>query len=198
MNNQLEARLQVDRVLTFWFGQSDSPNYGKPKKEWFTKDAAFDEEVRSRFFSDYELAVSGKLDSWQKSPESCLALIILLDQFPRNLFRGKPEAFATDSKALTAAQYAVDNKFDSTFLPVQRWFIYLPFEHSENLEDQRKAVELFHQLSGDADSKSPIDYAIRHLEIIEKFGRFPHRNQILGRETTPEEAEFIKQPGSGF
>ena len=198
MNNQLEARLQVDRVLTFWFGKSDSSNYGKPKKEWFTKDTAFDEEVRLRFFSDYELAASGKLDYWQKYPESCLALIILLDQLPRNLFRGKPEAFATDSKALTAAQYAVDNKFDSTFLPIQRWFIYLPFEHSENLEHQRKAVELFHQLSGDADSKSPIDYAIRHLEIIEKFGRFPHRNQILGRETTPEEAEFIKQPGSGF
>jgi uncharacterized protein (DUF924 family) len=198
MNNQSHTSSQVNDVLDFWFGRSNSPEFGKVQKKWFEKDLAFDEEVRSHFLSQYELAASGQLDSWQESPESCLALIILLDQFPRNMFRGTPQAFATDSKALAAAEQAVKNKFDRELLPVQRWFIYLPFEHSENLEKQQKSVELFSNLQGEPDSESVINYAIRHLEIIERFGRFPHRNQILGRETTPEEAEFLKQPGSGF
>jgi uncharacterized protein (DUF924 family) len=198
MNNQSHTSSQVNEVLDFWFGRSNSPEFGKVQKKWFEKDLAFDEEVRSRFLAQYELAASGQLDSWQESPENCLALIILLDQFPRNMFRGTPQAFATDSKALAAAQHAVKNNFDRQLLPLQRWFIYLPFEHSENLEHQQKSVELFSNLQGEPDSESVINYAIRHLEVIERFGRFPHRNEILGRETTPEEAEFLKQPGSGF
>ena len=134
----------------------------------------------------------------QDSPENCLALILLLDQFPRNMFRGTPQAFATDSTALATAEYAVNHNFDRELLTVQKSFIYLPFQHSENLENQQKSVELFSQLSGEPDSDSLIEYALQHLVIIERFGRFPHRNQILGRETTPEEAEFLKQPGSGF
>ena len=114
------------------------------------------------------------------------------------MFRGTPQAFATDSKALATAEYAVKNNFDRGLLTVQKWFIYLPFEHSENLEQQQKSVELFRHLSGEPDSDSVIEYAMQHLEIIQRFGRFPHRNQILGRETTSEEAEFLKQPGSGF
>ncbi len=188
----------MNEVLDFWFGRSNSPEFGKVQRKWFEKDEDFDTEVRSGFLPQYELAASGKLDSWQESPDNCLALIILLDQFGRNMFRGTPQAFATDSKALAAAQYAVNNNFDRELLTVQKWFIYLPFEHSEDLEHQQKSVELFSRLQGEPDSKSVIDYAIRHLEIIERFGRFPHRNQILGRETTPEEAEFLKQPGSGF
>ena len=198
MNNQSHTSLKVNEVLDFWFGRSNSPEFGKIQKKWFEKDLAFDEEVRSGFLSQYELAASGQLDSWQESPENCLALIILLDQFPRNMFRGTPQAFATDSKALAAAERAVENKFDRQLLPVQRWFIYLPFEHSENLEHQQKSVELFSNLQGETDSELVINYAIRHLEVIERFGRFPHRNQILGRETTPAEAEFLKQPGSAF
>lgn len=188
----------MNKVLDFWFGRSHSPEFGKVQNKWFKKDADFDAEILTNFLPQYELAASGQLDSWQDSPENCLALIILLDQFSRNMFRETPQAFATDSKALAAAQHAVNNNFDRQLLTVQKWFVYLPFEHSENLEHQQKSVELFRQLSGEPDSDSVIDFAIRHLKIIERFGRFPHRNQILGRETTPEEAEFLKQPGSGF
>ncbi|MBW4492012.1 MAG: DUF924 domain-containing protein [Oscillatoria princeps RMCB-10] len=188
----------VEEILGFWFGQPGEAGYGKPRKVWFVKDPAFDQEVRLRFLADYELAAAGKLEDLQSTPAGCLALVILLDQFPRNMFRGQPQAFATDSQALFVAQHAVDRGFDKQMLPVQRWFIYLPFEHSENLEHQRRSVELFRQLSDDPDSADTIDYAVRHLEIIERFGRFPHRNKILGRETTPEEAEFLKQPGSSF
>lgn len=198
MNDRAETRLPAQEILDFWFGKSNSPEFGKSQKKWFEKDLAFDSEVRSRFLPQYESAVSGQLDSWQDYPQECLALIILLDQFSRNMFRGTPQAFAADSKALIAAEQAVNNKFDRELLPVQRWFIYLPFEHSENLAHQQKSVELFSQFSNDPDSAFVFDYARRHLEIIERFGRFPHRNQILGRETTPEEAEFLKQPGSGF
>jgi uncharacterized protein (DUF924 family) len=198
MNDRPETALPAREILDFWFGESNSPEFGKSQKKWFEKNLEFDSEVRSRFLLQYELAVSGQLDSWQDSARECLALIIILDQFSRNMFRGTPQAFAADSKALIAAEKAVKNKFDRVLLPVQRWFIYLPFEHSENIENQQKSVELFSQLGGDSENEMVIDYARRHLEIIDRFGRFPHRNQILGRETTPEEAEFLKQPGSGF
>jgi uncharacterized protein (DUF924 family) len=198
MNDRPETALPAREILDFWFGESNSPEFGKSQKKWFEKNLEFDSEVRSRFLSQYELAVSGQLDSWQDSARECLALIIILDQFSRNMFRGTPQAFAADSKALIAAEKTVKNKFDRVLLPVQRWFIYLPFEHSENIENQQKSVELFSQLGGDSENEMVIDYARWHLEIIDRFGRFPHRNQILGRETTPEEAEFLKQPGSGF
>ncbi|MCW6049476.1 DUF924 domain-containing protein [Lyngbya sp. CCAP 1446/10] len=188
----------MNEVLDFWFGRSNSPEFGKVQNKWFKKDANFDAEILTNFLPQYELAASGQLDSWQDSPENCLALIILLDQFPRNMFRATPQAFATDSKALASAEYAVNNNFDRELLQVQKWFMYLPFEHSENLEHQQKSVELFRQLSGEPDSGSVIDFAVRHFKIIERFGRFPHRNQILGRETTLAEAEFLRQPGSGF
>jgi len=189
---------KVDEILNFWFGQPDEANYGKQRSFWFTKTAEFDREVQTRFLTDYEQAVAGQLDYWKESPRSCLALILLLDQFPRNMFRGTTKAFATDPQALSVAQYAVGNGFDKDLLPVQRWFIYLPFEHSENLAHQEQCVELFASLSNDPDSASAIDYAIRHKSVIERFGRFPHRNQILGRASTPEEIEFLKQPGSSF
>lgn len=189
---------RVEAILGFWFGEPGDPEYGKSRKQWFVKNPDFDEEVRSQFLSDYEMAAQGLLDRWQENSESCLALILLLDQFPRNLFRGTPQAFATDSRAIAAAQHAITEGFDKQMLPVQRWFFYLPFEHSENLEHQRQCVALFEQLKDDPESASPIDYADRHLQVIERFGRFPHRNTILGRENTPEEEEFLKQPGSSF
>jgi uncharacterized protein (DUF924 family) len=185
-------------ILDFWFGKPDEQNYGNPRQEWFIKNPSFDEEVRSRFLETYQKAVSGKLDFWQEFPLSCLALIIASDQFPRNMFRNKPQAFASDDRALQAAKYAVDRNFDKELLPVQRWFIYCPFEHSENLQDQQQCVELFTTLKDDPDSESAIDYAYRHLRVIERFGRFPHRNKILNRQNTPEEEEFLKQPGSSF
>lgn len=114
------------------------------------------------------------------------------------MFRDTPQAFATDWEALSIAHHAVAQGYDQKLLPVQRWFIYLPFEHSENLEHQRQAVKLFKQLSDDPDSASRIEYAIRHMEVIERFGRFPHRNAILGRTSTPDEKEFLKQSNSWF
>jgi len=188
----------ANNILDFWFGKPDEANYGKPQKKWFIKDKDFDEEVRSRFLEIYQKAVLGELDNWKETSLSCLALILIFDQFPRNIFRNTPKAFATDEKALNLARYAIEKGFDRELLPVQGWFIYCPFEHSENLEDQKKAVELFLTLKDDPESESAIDYAYRHLKVIERFGRFPHRNKILGRQNTPEEEEFLKQPGSSF
>lgn len=185
-------------ILEFWFGHPDKPDYGKPKPYWFQETAEFDEQLRNQFLADYQKAASGYLDDWIDDPETCLALILLLDQFPRNMFRGKPEAFATDWEALSVAQHAVAKGYDCQFLPVQRWFIYLPFEHSENLDDQRQSVKLFQQLSDDPDSAQAIEHSLRHQEIIERFGRFPHRNTILGRTSTADEKEFLKRPSSWY
>jgi len=187
---------QEQEILDFWFGTGS--DHGKERKFWFIKDKEFDEEVQSRFLSTYEAATTGELDHWKESPDSCLALILLLDQFPRNMFRNSPQAFATDEKVLNIAKYAVKQGYDLQLLPVERWFIYLPFEHSENLEHQRQAVALFETLQDDPNSASSIDYAKRHLEVIKRFGRFPHRNAILGRKSTAEEEEFLQQPGSSF
>jgi uncharacterized protein (DUF924 family) len=198
---------QAREILDFWFGIPTEPGYGKPRNVWFSKDGEFDSEIRSRFLQDYSLAAQGLLDDWKNSAETCLALILLLDQFPRNLFRNTAKAFATDEKALSAAEYAITQGYDKQsltlkaypiLLPVQRWFIYLPFEHSENLTDQHQAVDLFKQLSQHPDSTAAIASAIRHMEIIERFGRFPHRNPILRRSSTAEEQEFLQQPGNSF
>ncbi len=189
---------QANKILDFWFGSPEQASYSKPRQAWFVKRPEFDLEVRSRFISDYEQAAAGMLDEWKNSPLSCLALILLLDQFPRNMFRNTAQAFATDWQALSAAEYALAQGYDRHLLPVQRWFIYCPFEHSENLEDQNRSVALFEQLSDDPDSADAIKYAIRHREVILRFGRFPHRNVILARTSTPEEEEFLKQLGSSF
>ncbi len=138
--------MPAQAILDFWFGKPEARNYGKPRKYWFSKRQEFDEEIRSRFLSTYRQAAEGKLNHWQEQPLSCLALIILLDQFPRNMFRDRPQAFATDARALEFAQYALTRGFDRQLLPVQRWFIYLPLEHSENLEHQQQAVRLFSTL----------------------------------------------------
>ncbi|MBW4642985.1 MAG: DUF924 domain-containing protein [Goleter apudmare HA4340-LM2] len=190
--------LQAKDILDFWFGSPDTPGYGKPQTFWFNRQPGFDEELRSRFLKDYQKAAEGFLDDWIDSPRTCLALILLLDQFPRNMFRGTPEAFATDWEALSAAHHAVVQGYDRGFLPVQRWFIYLPFEHSENIEHQRHCIKLFQQISHDSESAGAIEHAFRHMAIIERFGRFPHRNIILGRISTPEEREFLLQPDSSF
>ena len=189
---------QAKEILEFWFGDPEQPDYGKPKRFWFTKKSEFDEKLRIQFLQDYQKAAAGYLDDWIETPETCLALILLLDQFPRNMFRGTPEAFATDWEALSVAQHAVAQGYDQKLLAVQRWFVYLPFEHSENLEHQQQAVRLFQQLRCHRDSASCIEYAIRHKSVIESFGRFPHRNAILGRISTPEEKEFLKQSRSSF
>jgi uncharacterized protein (DUF924 family) len=187
-----------DEILDFWFGREGEEGYGKFREVWFTKDPGFDREVRDRFEGAYEEATAGKLDHWKDEAWSCLALIILLDQFPRNMFRGDPKTYATDDKALEAARHAVEHAYDRELPPYGRLFVYLPFEHSEDLEDQRFSVEFFRGLAAEMGSEDLLGYAVRHLEIIERFGRFPHRNEILERATTPEEAEFLREPDSSF
>jgi uncharacterized protein (DUF924 family) len=182
-------KILASEVLGFWFGEG--VEYGVAHKRWFEKSPPFDAEVRRRFLPLHaELAGN---EQWLELPHECLARIIVLDQFPRNMFRGTPRAFATDALALAAARHALAAGYDRDWLRVEKIFAYLPFEHSEALADQRRACELMRPLG-----EEQYDYALRHKAIIERFGRFPHRNAILGRASTPEEIEFLKQPGSGF
>jgi len=160
-------------------------------KRWFEKDATLDDEIRRRFLSLHEAAAAGKLTEWEQSAEGALALLILLDQFPRNMFRGAAHAFATDPLARAVASRAILNGFDGA-LPDMRTFFYLPFMHSEDLADQQRALA-FYRVHGDAES---LKYAESHADIIRRFGRFPHRNAVLGRVTTPEERAFLD--GGGF
>lgn len=177
----------VDEVLKFWFEEL-------PREDWFRKSDATDELIRSRFMNVHERVAALPADAAWTSPRRALATIIVLDQFPRNMFRGTPRAFATDGKAIEVARGAVERGFDKAFDKDGRAFMYLPFEHSEDLADQERAVELFTPL-GDPEYTR---YAIAHRDIVARFGRFPHRNAVLGRQSTPEEVEFLKQPGSSF
>jgi uncharacterized protein (DUF924 family) len=185
---------RIDEILDFWFAQSKEAEYAQRRKVWFAKNPSFDQAIRTRFQTDYEQAAAGKLMDWQETTQGCLALILLLDQFPRNMFRGEAQSFATDSQALAIAQHAIAHDFDLELPPIQRMFIYLPFEHSENLDHQHQAVQRMRALQ----IEDVTDYALKHQAVIERFGRFPHRNKILRRTNTPEEEEFLKQPGSAF
>ncbi|OGA28612.1 MAG: hypothetical protein A3I01_19380 [Betaproteobacteria bacterium RIFCSPLOWO2_02_FULL_65_24] len=185
-------------IIDFWFGAPPAPTRGRARVEWFRKNDAFDARIRARFAACHELAASRQLWSWESTPYAALALVIVLDQFPRNMFRGQPQAFDTDPLALAAARRLVERGFDRVYLPVERGFAYLPFEHCEDLACQRRALALFGSLAAYRDCAGTIDYARRHYEIIARFGRFPHRNELLGRPSTPEEIEFLRQPGSGF
>lgn len=184
----------IDEILDFWFAQGKEAEYTQRRRVWFRKDPSFDQAIRTCFQTVYEQAAAGKLNDWQESAQGCLALILLLDQFPRNMFRGEAQSFATDDQALKVAQYAIAQGFDQELPPIRRMFIYLPFEHSENVEHQHQAVQWMQQLQ----IEDVTAYAIKHRAVIERFGRFPHRNKILGRLNTAEEEEFLQQPGSSF
>ncbi len=185
-------------VLDFWFGREGDPEYGQFRNEWFRKDPEFDATVTKKFADLYEEAAAGELDDWRDTAESCLALVIVLDQFPRNMFRGDARTHAEDGRALGASKYAVEHALDRELPAFQRMFLYMPFMHSENAEDQRRSVELFERLAGEPGAPDVVSYAVGHKEIVDRFGRFPHRNEILGRNTTPEEAEFLTTEGSSF
>ena len=185
-------------VLEFWFGAPDSPEFGRPRAPWFVKSAEFDALIRDRFLATHEAAAAGALDAWSSRPLGALALAVVLDQFPRNMFRGTPRAFAADARALALARDAVQRSFDAVLLPVQCWFVYLPLEHAEDLGAQRESLRLFERLATDAAGAGTLTYAMRHYAVIERFGRFPHRNAILGRASTPAELAFLAQPGSSF
>jgi uncharacterized protein (DUF924 family) len=185
-------------VLDFWF--TDGLDTFRPA--WFQRDDEFDAEIRQHFGALVVPAQQGELDGWAKDAEGALALLLVLDQFPRNLFRGTPEAFASDPHARQIARQAVlERRHDLAVGPVARSFFYLPFEHGEALQDQDLSVTLFEGLRDHAPSRAPggtIDYAWRHRQVICRFGRFPHRNGILGRSNTPAEETYLSQPGSGF
>ncbi|MBU8899396.1 DUF924 domain-containing protein [Corallococcus sp. H22C18031201] len=192
-----------DDVLGFWFGQppdpARNPTCARPRALWFQRDAAFDQACQP-FLDAHTHAAAGDLRDWADEPRSALALVLLLDQLPRNLFRGSARAFASDARAREVARHALARGLDTALPPVWRWFMYLPFEHSEDAHDQRLSVSLFEQLalSRGADSTSAIESARQHRDIIERFGRFPHRNAALGRESTPDEVAFLQEPGSSF
>ena len=183
----------IDAILTFWFGDSNAEDYGQDRAAWFTKDAAFDAEITKRFERVIEAAARGQLDMMAQSPEGAVALVVVLDQFPRNVYRNEARAFEYDAHALRIAKQAIEQGFDRQVIPVMRKFLYLPFEHSENLADQERALELFAALS-----EKDLDWAQKHHAIIKRFGRFPHRNGALGRINTPQEKEFLTQPDSSF
>jgi uncharacterized protein (DUF924 family) len=180
-----EALASAADVVTFW--RDAGP------KRWFEKDHAFDQAIRERFLATHEAASEGKLPAWEHSAEGALALLILLDQFPRNMFRGDPRSFATDPLAKAVAAGAIVRGFDVQVAPEMRSFFYLPFEHSEDMADQDRSVA-FYKALGDADL---LKWAEMHADIIRRFGRFPHRNQMLGRSTTPEEQTFLDSGGFG-
>ena len=201
-----------DTIHAFWFGPAadtddDIDIVSRQSALWWKKQPEVDAEIRLRFAPLVARAAVGELDDWLSGASGVrgrLALILLTDQFPRNIWRGQAAAFAFDVLALRGAKETIERGLDLQARPIERVFLYLPLEHSEDLADQRDAVRLFDALAGEvAPAARPafagyLDYARRHLEIIERFGRFPHRNAALGRETSPEEAEFLRQPGSRF
>jgi uncharacterized protein (DUF924 family) len=194
----LDARA-VD-VLDFWFGAPGSPEHGTTRALWFTKRADTDDLIRTRFGALIEAALHGELDDWageQCSPRGALALIVVLDQFTRNAFRDTPLAFAGDDKALAVAASFVERGDERALALRERWFAYLPFEHAESLPMQDRSVALFTQLADDG-LPEPLPWAIKHRDVIARFGRFPHRNEILGRTSSPDEAAFLQRPGSRF
>ncbi len=186
-------------VLDFWFGAAGSAEFGTQRKVWFKKDAAFDAEIATRFGPAIEQALRGELDAWAATAAGALARIVLLDQFTRNAFRGDKRAFAGDAQALAGASAMVGSRLDEQLPPFMRAFAYMPFEHAEGMAMQDEAVRLFTRLTAAVPELAHmLDYAQRHRAVIERFGRFPGRNAILGRQSTAEESTHLATPGSGF
>ena len=189
---------EAQSILDFWFGTASKPQLDL----WWGKSDAVDQQVTELFKETYDKAIRGELNHWQESPKELLAFVILLDQFSRHMFRGTPEAFAADPLALSWANEGLKRGYDQQLNVFEKTFLYLPFEHSEVLSDQEKSVALFLDLYENSDNKDAAkmgyDFALGHHKIIERFGRFPHRNEILSRETTAEEAEFLKGPDSSY
>lgn len=176
-------------VLDFWLAPAT-------RERWFDKDPAFDAEIRRNFEAAYKDAAAGKFDDWQKTAEGALALCVLLDQLPRNMYRDTPRAFATDPKARQVAKAAIDRGFDRDIADQDhRMLFYLPLEHSEDPADQARCVALVKERCADTEF---LQWAVAHKKVIDRFGRFPHRNRILGRETTEAEEDYLKDPDAGF
>jgi uncharacterized protein (DUF924 family) len=189
---------EAAELIDFWFGPPNSDERFKSRAIWFKRDDAFDAELRRRFLPLHQRAAAGDYADWARQAEPCLALILALDQLPRNLFRDTAQAFATDAMARETADNAIRRGIDRSLPAVWRSFVYLPFEHSESLADQERSVALYAAMAKDPAFASGLDYAQRHHAIIARFGRFPHRNHALGRTSTAEEETFLKEPGSSF
>ena len=191
------------RILSFWFGTS-ADETKESAARWWKKDPVFDQTIRTEFEADLLRAMRGELDPWLEEPESSLAFVVLLDQFSRNMYRDTPEAFAQDDRALAATLKGMERGFDARLLPLRRYFFYMPMMHAEDRAVQRRSVEVFEKLAQEKDTgfdgmlRGAVDYARRHREIVERFGRFPHRNSILERTTTGDESAFLLTPGSSF
>lgn len=195
-----------ESVLTFWFGDLDGQGRADEAHagRWWKKDAAFDRKVRERFGDLHEAILHGEHDAWLDSPRGRLAYIIVLDQFSRNMFRDTGEMFAYDDLALRVAVEGIERGMERALAHDERSFYYLPLMHDENLDTQERCVDLFaawrDELEGELRSRVEysLDFAVRHRDIVRRFGRFPHRNALLGRASTPEELEFLTKPGSSF
>jgi len=197
---------RIEEILGFWFGEleSDTAFPIEKAKLWFNGGEAFNREVAAQFGADLELGSAGKLNDWAASPRGRLALIILLDQFSRNVFGESPRCFSQDEASLGLAIEGIEKGDDKKLRPIERTFFYIPFEHSEDLEMQVRGVELFTELASKVPPgiefaiQNTLDYMVRHKKIIERFGRFPHRNKILGRVSLPGEDDFLNEPDSSF
>lgn len=185
----------INDILTFWFGDKASPEWGTARSEWFKKDAAFDDAIRQQFGQVVEDAAAGRLKGLATDPEGALALIITLDQFPRNIYRDSPKAFAADPLALAHAEAAIDKGWDVHLIMAQRRFMHMPLMHAEDLQRQDRLIALWEAMGEQGEG---MKFALRHREIIARFGRFPHRNALLGRESTAEEIAFLQEPMSSF
>ena len=196
----------IESILEYWFGANadDAAVAAERSNLWWPKNPAVDDEIRQRFEPSVLKAASGELNNWAAKPKGLLALILLTDQFPRNIYRDSPRAFAFDSKAFAWCLQGITAGLDLTLRPIERVFFYLPLEHAEFIEHQEQSVILFEELLKTVDAgqkpafESFLDFAVRHRNIIARFGRFPHRNKMLGRESTPEELAFLAGPGSSF
>ncbi|MDA0368254.1 MAG: DUF924 domain-containing protein [Proteobacteria bacterium] len=188
----------VEDVLEFWFSDRDESGEAIFRKAWFEKDPAFDRSIRERFEAPYRQAAARPLDDWRAKPRSALALTLILDQFSRNMFRDDPAMYAADDYAVEIARGAIERRQHDDFPLIQKWFFFMPLMHSEKLADQETCLSLFQALSDGDDVTRGREAAQQHRDIVARFGRFPHRNKILDRITTAEEAAFLLEPNSSF
>jgi uncharacterized protein (DUF924 family) len=189
---------RAEKLLDFWFASESASERDRLRDVWFQATPEFDAALAEHFRVDCDRAATGAYAPWRDAPGTCLALILLLDQLPRNLFRNSPRAYATDAAALEIAREAVARGYDQAVVPVRRCFFYLPFQHSESLADQQTGMDLYAALPEHRDKAAFVEAAQQHCAIIARFGRFPHRNRILARADTPEELEFLRQPDAAF
>jgi uncharacterized protein (DUF924 family) len=197
---------RIETILDFWFGELDEHGCADPnhRERWWQKSDEFDRTIRDQFLGDYHAIVAGEREAWRNTPRGALATLIVLDQFSRNVFRNTPQMYDADELAREICREGLEEGFDDELAFDERVFFYLPLEHSESMDDHAQCCDVFTRLRDEApdvlnkDAENYLDYAHQHRAIVERFGRYPHRNQLLGRASTEEEIAFLKEPGSSF